>query len=215
MSILNLVTRKSPKFVAGGGEFSVEFDAVLSDTLESEVVFTEYPLENGAVASDHGIIMPKRWSMSGAISNNPLKPTIADFAVGAVSSLIDPAIVSAAGVVAGNIASVSGSDNTRASNALELLIELQESRVPFSVNCGDITLENMCITKLTRTKTPENEGGLEFEAELQEIPTIKTLFSDPTADEVDATAPESAQSVKKSSFGEVGTSASSFVGGLF
>jgi hypothetical protein len=46
---------------------------------------------------------------------------------------------------------------------------------PFTINAGDIQRDNMVIIDITRVKTPENEGGLEFEAQLQELPTLDTI----------------------------------------
>ncbi len=51
------------------------------------------------------------------------------------------------------------------------------AREPFDIDAGDIQLSNMVITNIIRTKTPQNEGGLEFTAELMELPLISTVLT--------------------------------------
>ncbi|WP_122425165.1 phage baseplate protein [Pseudomonas viridiflava] len=161
MSIINIFTRKAPT-IAG-----YAFDAVLEDTFEATVTITSVPVESGVRISDHRILNPFKWTMSGAISNNPVKVQLTDFLGGALSNLTDNPIVSTvAGLSAGWLA---GSDDTRASSTLDFLVWLMKSADPFDIDAGDILLKNMAITRLARTKEPRNEGGLEFVVELQEV----------------------------------------------
>ena len=67
MSIINIFTRQAPT-IAG-----YAFDAVLEDTLEVNVSVTSYPVESGVRVSDHRILQPFKWSLTGAVSNNPLQ----------------------------------------------------------------------------------------------------------------------------------------------
>lgn len=169
MSVLTLFTRKSPTI---GG---VEFDAVLEDTLEAPVQFTDYPIESGARAVDHGIIQPYQYSMLVAVSNNPIKPTFTDFAGGLLSNFFDSSIVSSvAGLSAGFLGS---NDDSRSASALEFLLGLRISRQPFDLDAGDIVLQNMVIVNVRRTKTPVNEQGLFAEVQLQELPTLDTVLT--------------------------------------
>jgi len=174
MSLINLFTRKAPTI--GGnrtGQTGYAFDAVLEDTLELNVAITTYPVESGARVADHRILSPIKYSLTGAISNNPLKVQVTDFIGGAISNLTDnPIVAGAAGLSASFLA---GGDATRASSTLELLIDLMQNGQPFDVDAGDITLTDMVITRLSRTKEPRNENGLEFVAELQELVTLERL----------------------------------------
>lgn len=174
MSLINLFTRKAPTI--GGnrtGQTGYAFDAVLEDTLEISVNVTTYPVESGARVADHRILNPFKYTLTGAISNNPLQVQVTDFLGGVISNFIDnPLVAGAAGLSAGFLA---GSDETRASSTLQLLIDLMQNGQPFDVDAGDITLVNMVITKLSRTKEPRNENGLEFVAELQELVTLERL----------------------------------------
>lgn len=167
MSIVNLFTKQAPT-IAG-----YSFDAVLEDTFEATVELTTYPVESGVRVSDHRILQPFKWSLIGAVSNNPLKIQLTDFLGGALSNLTTNPFVSAvAGLSAGFLA---GSDETRASTTLQFLIMLMQSGDPFDIDAGDITLRNMVITRLSRTKDPENENGLIFVADLQELITLERI----------------------------------------
>ncbi|MGH9928341.1 MAG: phage baseplate protein [Pyrinomonadaceae bacterium] len=176
MSLVNIFTRKAPTI--GGnrtGQTGYSFDAVLEDTLEINVAVTTYPVESGVRVSDHRILQPFKWTMTGAVSNNPLQVQVTDFLGGVVSNFSDSAVIATvAGLSAGFLA---GSDETRASTTLAMLIDLMQSGDPFDVDAGDITLTNMVITRLSRTKEPRNENGLEFVVELQELVTLERLVN--------------------------------------
>lgn len=169
MSLITLLTRKAPSI---GG---VEFDAVLEDTLQAPVQFTDYPIESGARAVDHGIIQPYQYRMLVAVSNNPIKPTFTDFAGGLLSNFFDGNVISQiAGLSAGLLSS---GDDSRGSSALEFLLGLRVSRQPFDLDAGDIQLQNMVITDVLRTKTPANEQGLVAEVLLKELATLETVLT--------------------------------------
>lgn len=210
MSLIGLFTKQAPTIGVGDG--AIEFDAVLEDTLEAEVTYTKYPIEMGANASDHAIVEPVRWILTGAISNNPVKLGVMDFAAGAVSNLFDggaaAALLGNVGVIAGFLG---GSEKTRSQTALEKLLELMRLRQAFDVSAGDIDLSNMVITKISRTKTATNEGGLEFRAELQELPLIELVISSnsPKQDQMRSDTAESSQAAGDVSHGEVSGSAAS------
>lgn len=171
MPVLNLFP-KAPTFSVGGGVIS--FDAVLEDTIEAEVIYPDFPLEIGANATDHGIIQPIKWSIRGAVSNNPLSVGVTELS-GLITNFFDPA---AAIAVAGlTSAFLAGSNSTRAGSTLQLLLGLMFQRDPFDIDAGDIQLSNMVITNVSRTKTAQNETGLEFVAELKELPLISTVIS--------------------------------------
>lgn len=169
MSIINIFTQQAPT-LAG-----YSFDAVLEDTIDASVEWTTYPVESGVNVNDHRIIQPIQWSLTGAVSNNPLQPQLTDFLSGAASKLVDnPYVATIAGLSAGFLA---GSAGTRASSTLLKLIELMVSGEPFDIDAGDIQLSNMVISRIGRTRDPSNENGLLFTAELQELITIDRLVS--------------------------------------
>lgn len=167
MSIINLFTKQAPT-LAG-----YSFDAVLEDSLEASVEWTSYPVETGVNVNDHRIIQPVKWTLTGAVSNNPLQVQITDFLTGGLSNLTNnPYVATVAGLAAGFL---SGSDETRASTTLEFLINLMVAGEPFDIDAGDIQLQNMVIGRIGRTKNPENEQGLIFVADLQELITLDRI----------------------------------------
>lgn len=166
MSLINIFTRSAPT-IAG-----FEFDAVLEDTFEASVDLTGFTIELGARVSDHRIINPFTWSMVGAVSNNPLRTNVTDFA-SAVTSGAGGVLSTVAGLSAGFLA---GGAETRASSTLDFLITLMVTGEPFDIDAGDIQLSNMVVGRIRRTKNPETEGGLIFEADLQEFPTLETVL---------------------------------------
>lgn len=188
MSLVTLFTKKAPT-IAG-----ITFDAVLEDTFESTVEHTGYTIESGARAVDHRIILPFRWSLIVAVSNNPLNPNATDFIGGALSNLTDNALLSTvAGLSAGFLA---GSDETRSSSVLNALISLQISGESFDIDAGDIQLSNMVINSIRRVKDPENENGLIAECALQELPTLSTIVSrnvQPTQNQLNDDDPSKSQ----------------------
>lgn len=167
MGIVNLFTKQAPT-IAG-----YSFDAVLEDTFEASVEVTTYAIESGVRVSDHRILQPFKWSLVGAVSNNPLSVQLTDFLGGALSNLTNnPLVSTVAGLSAGFLA---GSDETRASTTLQFLITLMQGGDPFDIDAGDIILRNMVITRLSRTKDPSNENGLIFIADLQELITLERI----------------------------------------
>jgi hypothetical protein len=164
MSLINLLVKRGPQLG------SLQFDAVLSDDLDASVDIVQYPIETGTPIADHIIYQPIRYTMTGAVSNNPLKVSITDF-TGALTNLVDdnPFIAAGAGLFAGWL---SGSNETRSSTTLNTLLDFMYSGQVFTVDTGEITLNNMIIRRIGRSKDPENENGLIFVAELQQIVTL-------------------------------------------
>uniref|UniRef100_A0AAU7YQV0 Tail fiber protein n=1 Tax=Klebsiella phage KpTDp1 TaxID=3161143 RepID=A0AAU7YQV0_9CAUD len=164
MSLINLLVKRGPQLG------SLQFDAVLSDDLDASVDVVQYPIETGTPIADHIIYQPIRYTMTGAVSNNPLRVSITDF-TGALTNLVDdnPFIAAGAGLFAGWL---SGSNETRSSTTLNTLLDFMYSGQVFTVDTGEITLNNMVIQRIGRSKDPENENGLIFVAELQQIVTL-------------------------------------------
>lgn len=195
MALINIFTPKAPT-MAG-----YEFDAVLEDTFEAEVELTGYTIELGARASDHRIIKPFKWSLVGAVSNNPLNASVTDF-IGALSNNAGGILSTVAGLSAGFLA---GSSETRASSTLQFLISLMVTGEPFDIDAGDIQLTNMVIARIRRTKDPENENALIFEADLQEYPTLETTLTrnGATLSQLNPDDPSYSQAVANVNLGEL------------
>lgn len=218
MSIINLFTKQAPT-IAG-----YSFDAILEDSFEASVEWTTYPVETGVNVNDHRIIQPNIWSLTGAVSNNPLKVQLTDFLTGGLSNLTNnPYVATVAGLAAGFL---SGSDETRASTTLEFLINLMVAGEPFDIDAGDIQLQNMVITRIGRTKDISNETGLIFVADLRELITLDRIpisgqpsqsmlrDNDPAKSGIAATLRKGRQIAKEAS-DAVNSAASDVLNGIF
>jgi hypothetical protein len=191
MSIISIFTRTPPRL--GSGENVVEFDAIFEDRLSQSVEYTSFDIEIGAQPTDHGIIQPVEWVIRGGVSNNPLFPSVTDFAGGFLSTFFDSSVLAAVGGMSAGF--LAGSDQSRAGATLDFLFGLMIARQPFDVDTGDRQLAGMVITEVSRIKTPENENGLEFQAALRELGTIATTIGNnqPKAENLPADDPAATQ----------------------
>lgn len=198
MSILSILTRQSPT-IAG-----YQFDAVLEDTFEASVELTRYPVESGVKVADHRIINPFKYYLTGAISNNPLKVIdVSSLAGVGLSALMgmNPLASTIAGLSAGFLA---GTNFTRASGTLQFLMDLLVAGLPFDVDAVDIQLKDMVLTRLSRDRDPENENGLIFVAELQELVQLDRLSdkTQPSQDQLADDDPAKAGAAATASTGQ-------------
>lgn len=164
MSIITALTKRSPQLNG------VEFDATIESTLSASVDITTYPMESGARAADHALVNPIEYSMTIMASNNPLRPQVTDFIGGAISNVID--LPTIAGLSSGFL---SGRPDTHAAAVLTMLLTQMVERQVMDVYGGDIHLSSMLIISIERTRTPENENGLECVVTLQELPTLDLI----------------------------------------
>lgn len=209
MSVITIFKRKAPEL--GGGATGAElitFDAVFEEELDARVEVTTYPIESGATPADNIIILPKKYRLTGAISDTPLTPSVLAIAGAKLSNFTDG--TQAGGIIAGGLASslgfLGGSDGDRSTAALTALLKLMTDRKPFTLSADDIQLTNMVVTSIRRVRNPDNEGGLVFDAELQEMVTLDTIFSADIANPVsDANDPASSQLTNDIDKGEVST----------
>lgn len=128
----------------------VGVDAVIQENHKSQVRVTQHPVEIGANINDHAIIQPKEYEMQGVVSNLPdkwYKFSVPSF--------------------------LSGSKETRAASAYEMLLAVQEKREPVDVQTGLKSYKNMILEKLEVDRDRETSGGLYFTAKLREVIIIR------------------------------------------
>lgn len=169
MALITVFNRLSPSL----GAF--QFDAVLEDRFEMSLEFPDYPIETGARVVDHRVIKPLMYSITGAVSNNPLIPISAeDLILGGITNALSR---SGLGSMLPSIPAsfLAGGNETRASSALEFLVQMAANAMPMDVDAVDIQLQNMVIENIRRTRDPENENGLIFIADLRELITVDRL----------------------------------------
>ncbi|WP_394546123.1 phage baseplate protein [Pseudomonas fluorescens] len=154
---------------------SLEFDAKLEGITSKSITLTQYPVEFGANTNDHAILMPNRYLLTGAVSNSPLGLGLDDIGMmgaGAIATAVGG--IGGAAISAVSAYLLSSSDETRASTAWAALTALMESRGRFDLDTGKEIMRDMMITRLDERTRPENEDGLVFIAELQQVRIVKS-----------------------------------------
>lgn len=74
MSIVTLIAPKKQRVLGPiTDEGGLKLDAVLQEAFEIEVDVTQYPIEKGADISDHAIVKPAIYTLTGVVTDNPLK----------------------------------------------------------------------------------------------------------------------------------------------
>lgn len=171
MSLMSIFTKTLPKIGP------LEFDAKLEGITSKAITLTQYPVEFGANTNDHAILMPNRYLLTGAVSNSPLGLGLDDIGMmgaGALASVVGG--VGGAAISAVSAYLLSGSDDTRASTAWASLTSIMEARAKFDLDTGKEIMRDMMIIRLDERTRPENEDGLVFIAELQQVRIVKSLL---------------------------------------
>ena len=125
MALANLFIRTKREFAG------ISLDAVLTESFSSPITVTKNPVEFGANIADHAIIQPKKYTLTGVVSNTPLSLT------GAVGQIIDN--------ISGLFGDSSGSNLSRSQSAYEALQAIKDEREPIEVQTGLGLLKNMLI----------------------------------------------------------------------
>ena len=169
MSLMSIFAKTLPKIGP------LEFDAKLEGSTDKAVYLTQFPLEFGAPGNNHAILMPNRYLLTGAVSNAPLGLDLSDIGmmgVGAVATAVGG--IGGAAISAVSAYLLSGSDETRASTAWASLTAILEARAMFDLDTGKEIMRDMMLVRLTERTRPENEDGLVFVAELQQVRIVRS-----------------------------------------
>lgn len=153
----------------------IEFDAKLEGVTSKAVQLTQFPVEFGANVNDHAILLPDRYLLTGAVSNTPLGIGLDDIGMmgaGAVSTAIGGVAGSAISAVSAYL--LSGSEETRAATAWRALSAMLKTRAPIELVTEYETMQEMILIRLDQRTRPEDEDGLIFVAELQEIRRVSS-----------------------------------------
>lgn len=196
---------------------AIEFDAKLEGLTSKAVLLTQYPVEFGANVNDHAILLPDRYLLTGVVSNTPLGFGLDDLgmmgvgaAASAVGGLAGAAITYAGAAIQRGVSAylLAGEQGTRAQTAWKALSDLLALRKPFDLVTECETLSNMVLIRLDQRTRPEDEDGLIFVAELQQVRLIKSQVgrgvtsteglrkNDPVADQGAPTVSRGAASVE-------------------
>ncbi|MBK3476890.1 hypothetical protein JJD66_12415 [Pseudomonas sp. MF6751] len=169
MSLMSIFTKTLPKIGP------LEFDAKLEGITSKAITLTQYPVEFGANTNDHAILMPNRYLLTGAVSNSPLGLGLDDIGMmgaGAIATAVGG--VGGAAITAVSAYLLSGGDDTRASTAWASLTAIMEARAKFDLDTGKEIMRDMMIIRLDERTRPENEDGLVFIAELQQVRIVRS-----------------------------------------
>jgi len=169
MSTMSIFAKPLPKIG------SLEFDAKLEGATNKSVYLTQFPVEFGANMNDHAILLPDRYLLTGAVSNSPLGLDLNDvgmMGIGAVASAVGG--VGGAAISAVSAYLLSGSDKTRAATAWASLTAILEARAKFDLDTGMEIMRDMMLVRLDQRTRPEDEDGLIFIAELQQVRIVKS-----------------------------------------
>lgn len=132
-------------------------DASVSEDHVSSCEPTDNPVEGGAKITDHVQLNPKQLTVEGVISDSPLGFAV----IGNIQN-----IARAVATVFGN--------SVRSIDAYNELVELQESRIPFTVVTGLKRYENMILMNLTVPRTVQTGRAIHFKAVMREIVIVNS-----------------------------------------
>jgi len=149
MGIAQLFFRKENKID------TIELDIIIRESATAVARLTENPVENGANINDHIIIEPMTFTVEGVVSN--------------ISS-------SFAGQFT-RIPQTFTKGNTKAQEAWKELLELQVSRVPFTLVQGLKEYKNIVILSLSESQDKDTSNGLFFSATMKEIVFVGGLVT--------------------------------------
>ena len=136
---------------------SVELDIILNESVTTSSTITENPVEQGADVSDHIITNAMSFSISGSVSDTPVK-----FLGGLLS-----------GNIGGIIGDLLGIEKPSV-KAWDKLLQLQAEKEPFDLITNLKTYENVVIESLTTLQDKDTSGILNFTATLKEIILVGT-----------------------------------------
>jgi len=169
------------------GNVLVLFDASLKEGYKTTVKPTEFPVEGGAVISDHLIAGALEISFTGIITDTPIgtqRQMITEGVTSVASSVLPPLGVAAAGAAYGLYQA--DSDDQRPSRAIyEKLVRLQlgipdpDPKAPkpagrlLVIKSRMGSWRNMVITELSAPRDPAMSGAIAFDITFAQIRIVR------------------------------------------
>lgn len=154
MAITGLFVRTRRSFAG------IQLDAVLNESYSSPIELTKNPVEFGAEITDHAIIKPKKYTISGIVSNTQIS------LAGAIGDIVDN--------VSGLFGDSTGQGLTRAQSAYKSLQAIKDAREPIEVQTGLGLLENMVILDIQVNQDKSTANAIFFTAPLEEVLIVET-----------------------------------------
>jgi hypothetical protein len=142
---------------------TVSLDLLLQEQEQLPSKVTEYPVENGSPAQDHIINESVILTITGMITNAPIRTHAGN-------------IDSQARVTVTADDHLTGEDINFTDLAWAELRKLREARTPIAVTTKRGTWAKMLIEDIDRTKTKETGDALVFTIRLKEFRSVKLVF---------------------------------------
>lgn len=146
--------------------------ATLEEVHTDEIEITAHPVERGAQISDHAIIQPKVVVIRCAWSNSPsTNPGLLGAAIGAASVFapVTGRVVGALQTINAAKSLLSGDAPDQVKAIYKQLLELQSSRIPFTVYTGKRKYETMLFKSLSVTTDGDSENALLLTAVCRQV----------------------------------------------
>jgi hypothetical protein len=152
MGALGLADFAAPQVTIIHSIERLTFDAVLTESHQSQLQVTSNPVETGVMISDHSFMQPLKVTITAAVSDLKMPSGSADY---------------------------DDASSGRARRAFQLLQELQANTAkgivdPFSVSTGLRLYQKMVCVGITARQDADTASLLSFDADLQEIITVST-----------------------------------------
>jgi uncharacterized membrane protein len=176
-SVLFKPSRYMGPFVA-----QVTVEEIHTDELE----ITDHPVETGARITDHAFMRPAEVAIHFTYSNSPsggrglggLVTGLAGAVTGTLAGVARIAQAAGAGGLAASFGQASsalgGQEPDQVRDIYDRLLQLQRSRVTFSIGTGKRTYSDMLIKSLRQTTTKETENSLDVVAVFRQILVART-----------------------------------------
>lgn len=180
---LSILFGQKSKAAFTGGIAEVALDASIQESHVLEADITSNPVEDGAEITDHASIKPKRLTITGFITDTPVKY---------FSGIQE------------TITNVSGSDS-RSKTALDNLELLFKTKQPFTVVTGLKSYDNMLFSRIEIPRDRNTGKALRFTAELKEIQLAKFRTTELDESTLSATQNTDKQAPTKKDIGKQAT----------
>ena len=174
-------TKQTSLFYRVGGYFvdSIQFDLIVSEDHSLEATVTEHPVENGATVNDHVRSLPRKGSLTGLVTNYPLKdaPTLPQSFLEKLGSMSPNYLTTLAaqygirrnqGPTAADFEALPRPEN-RAANTWLLFKDLMAKRTPVTIITGLEKYTDVVVTKVSTSRSSSTGDALEFRVDFQEV----------------------------------------------
>ena len=191
---------------------AIKFDLLLSENHSIEAQVTEHPIEDGSPVHDHVRILPRKGSLTGLVTNHPLKTDAklpewflekvqAAGQAGLLTQFARQYGFSQNTLSQADFARLQKPLTNRAADTWKLFQVLVKTGEPVTISMGLEKPENVIVTKVSTSRDSDTGDAQKFQVEFQEVRIVKLTEIKITA----ATSPiDPTTAAKKALKGKVG-----------